>query len=314
MSRQNSMHDRLSYYYDWTPVFADPAAFRAVIREFLDNGVSRFVIDDKILYQMVLDPEKIAFLHQICKEMEVDFCSVHGMAGPKFELNIPDAEMRETMFRGHIRAMEIASDFGCRTYVVHVGSSENYGKKHMPLSVLRPLALDTLEKLVPAAEKNGMTIAVENVFGCPDSTDEVLGLVSHFGGSPAIGVCYDTGHANCMAPAPDKDKALYPEYILRRWWETGVIQEDRALEKLRDYVVTCHIHDNKGYRDQHGMPFDGTINWRELMPKLFDCPGMIDFQTEVVLEDGKNWAGPLLAPVGGYSIRRLADTFRYLGF
>ena len=62
------------------------------------------------------------------------------------------------------------------------------------------------------------------------------------------------------------------------------------------------------------MPFDGTINWTELMPKLFACPRMIDFQTEVCMNSGRNWAGRLLAPAGGYSIRRLADTFRYLGF
>ena len=94
MSRQNCMHDRLSYYYNWTPVFENSSAFRAVIREFLDNGASRFVIGDKITLRLVEEPEKITFLHQICQEMEVDFCSVHGMAGPNFELNIPDAEMR----------------------------------------------------------------------------------------------------------------------------------------------------------------------------------------------------------------------------
>ena len=314
MSKQSNMHDRLSYYYNWAPLADDQAAFRSLVREFLDNGANRFVIGDKLLIRLLGEPDKITFLHQVCQEMGVNFCSVHGMAGPSFELNIPDAEMRKTMISGHIRAMEVASEFGCKTYVMHVGSNQNYGKKHIPLDVLRPLALDTLEKLLPAAEKTGMTIAVENVFGCPDSTDEVLGLVSHFGGNRSIGVCFDTGHANCMAPAPGKDKTQYPEYILLRWWETGVIQEDRALEKLHDYVVTCHIHDNKGYRDQHGMPFDGTINWHELMPKLFSCPRMIDFQTEVELIDGKNWAGPMLAPPGGYSIRRLTDTFRYLGF
>ena len=311
MSRNISRHDRLSYYYDWTSVSDDPAAFRAVIREFLDNGVCRFVIDDKLLIQMLNDPEKITFLHQLCKEMEVQFCSVHGMAGPDYELTIPEGEKRENMIRGHIRAMETAAEFGCRTYVVHVGSSFYYSKLHLPLTVLRPLAVDTLEKLIPAAEKTGMVIAVENVFGCPDSPDEVLGMVRHFNGDPAVGICYDTGHANCMSA---KDLTPYPDYILKRWWETGLIQEDHALEKLRDHVVTCHIHDNNGYRDQHGMPFDGTIDWRELMPKLFGCPRMIDFQTEVVLQAGENWAGPLLAPPGGYSIRRLTDTFRYLGF
>ena len=83
---------------------------------------------------------------------------------------------------------------------------------------------------------------------------------------------------------------------------------------MKDQIVTCHIHDNLGLGDLHGMPFDGTINWAELMPKLFSCPRMIDYQTEVNFESGRNWAGELLAPAGGYSIRRLADTFRYLGF
>jgi hypothetical protein len=32
------------------------------------------------------------------------------------------------------------------------------------------------------------------------------------------------------------------------------------------------------------------------------------------MADGKNWAGQLLAPVGGYSIKRLCDTFKFIGF
>jgi hypothetical protein len=32
------------------------------------------------------------------------------------------------------------------------------------------------------------------------------------------------------------------------------------------------------------------------------------------MEYGQNWAGKLLAPTGGYSIRKLTDTFRKLGF
>ena len=62
------------------------------------------------------------------------------------------------------------------------------------------------------------------------------------------------------------------------------------------------------------MPFDGTICWEKLMKDLFSCPNMIDFQTEVCFQSGKNWAGELLAPEGGYSIRKITDTFRKLGF
>ena len=313
MNENPHLHGRLSYCYNWAPIFDDPEAFRARLREFIDNGARRFVITIGMIGRMIREPEKVKFLHQVCEEMEVEFCSVHGMDGNDFDLNIPTPERRKDMFQDHIRAMEISSEFGCKTYAVHVGASA-YCHKHIPLTTLRPLALETLEHLLPAAERTGMIVAVENSFEMPNSAKEVIGLVNHFKGHPAIGVCYDTGHANCMASAPGKDKSKYEPYFPICWWENGVIWEDNALELLQDQVVTCHIHDNNGYGDLHSMPFDGTIDWSELMPKLAACPRMIDYQTEVCMKDGTNWAGKLLAPPGGYSIRRLTDTFRYLGF
>ena len=50
------------------------------------------------------------------------------------------------------------------------------------------------------------------------------------------------------------------------------------------------------------------------MPKLRACPEMESFQIEVCWDWGENWAGKLLAPVGGYSIKHLTETFRKLGF
>ncbi len=313
MSTQGNLHDRLSYCYNWSVLAEDPEAFRSRVREFIDNGARRFVIPDGLLLKMVRDPEKKKFLHQVCDELDVEFSSVHGMDGNDFDLNIPTPERRSDMFAEHIKGMEIAAEFGCKTYTVHVGAAF-YCYKHIPLTTLRPLALETLEKLLPAAEKLGIIVAVENSFEMPNSAKEVMGLVNHFAGHPAIGACYDTGHANCMASAPGKDKSKYEPYFNTCWWEDGVIWEDNALELMQPQVVTCHIHDNNGYGDLHSMPFDGTIDWRELMPKLFACPRMIDYQTEVCMKDGENWAGKLLAPPGGYSIRRLTDTFRYLGF
>ena len=308
-----TLHDRLSYNYPWATLSDDPQTFRTVVREFLDNGVRRFVINHSFTEQLIRSREKVDFLHKVCKEMEVEFCSVHGMVGDDYDLNIPVPERRPAMFRDHIRAMETAADFGCKTYTIHVGAAF-YCFKHVPLSTLRPLALETLEKLLPSAEKLGMVIAVENAFEMPNSAKEVMGLVGHFGGNPAIGVCYDTGHAHCMESAPGKDKNKYEPYFPKNWWENGVIWEDNALDILKDQVVTCHIHDNNGYGDLHGMPFDGNIDWRDLIPRLVSCPRMIDFQTEICFRDGVNWSGKLLAPPGGYSIRRLTDTFRYLGF
>lgn len=305
------MEKVLYYNYIWAKL--DEDGIKRGIREFLDNGANKFVITDPMILQMLENKERIEFFQNICKEFPVSFSTIHAPCGKYHDLNIPQQELRGKLIEDHTRAIEIAASFGCRTYTVHVGAAPYCYDKY-PLEVLRPLALEAIEKLVPTAEKCNMVIAVENSFEKPNSAKEVLWIVDHFRGTKAVGVCYDTGHANCMASAPGKDKNKYQPYFPKCWWENGVEWEDGAIGLLKEKMVTCHIHDNDGYGDLHGMPFDGTINWKELMKELFSCPNMIDYQTEVCFQSGSNWAGELLAPAGGYSIRRLVETFRFLGF
>jgi sugar phosphate isomerase/epimerase len=305
------MERQLSYYYNWSSLSNED--FYKTVREFVDNGCRRFVITQGLLKEMIQSEEKIKFLRQLCADMEVEFSSVHAPFGIGYDLNYTHLEKRPAMFALHKRAMEIAASFGCRTYAIHVGAGE-YCYDHVPLEVLRPLAIDGVEQLLPTAEKENIIIAVENSQEPSNTAAEVMKIIAPFNNHPYVGACYDTGHAHMLASAPGKTREQFQPYMATCWWETGVIFEDNALEMMKEQIVTCHIHDNMGLGDQHGMPFDGTINWRELMPKLFSCPRMIDYQTEVVFDSGSNWAGPLLAPAGGYSIRRLAETFRYLGF
>ena len=305
------MEKHLHYYYPLER-FSNEDIYR-IIREFVDNSCQYFVLTSGMMKKLIVEPEQLEFMHKLCKDMDVKFSAVHSMCGNGFDLNTTDRERRPAMWQEHIKAMEISAGFGCKSYVVHVGAA-HYCYDHVPLEVLRPLALETLEKLLPAAEKLGMILAVENSFEKPNSAKEVMALINHFGNHPNIGACYDTGHANCMATAPGKTPDKYEPYFAKCWWENGVEPEDNALETMQSQIVTCHIHDNNGYGDLHGMPFDGTINWAELMPKLRACPRMESYQTEVTMDYGDNWAGKLLAPVGGYSIRKLADTFRKLGF
>lgn len=305
------MEKHLHYYYRWQNVSQED--FYRIMREFVDNSCRYFVITNEMLKNMLAEPWRIGFLKNVCKDMQVEFSAVHGLDGRGFDLNTVDPDRWHGMVKDHIEAMKIAADFKCKSYVVHVGAA-HYCYDHVPLDVLRKLALKTLEHLLPEAEKLDMVIAVENSFEKPNSAKEVMGLIDHFDNHPNIGACYDTGHANCMASAPGKTLDKYEPYFEKCWWENGVEQEDNALEIMQSQIVTCHMHDNTGYGDLHGMPFDGTINWDELIPKLKSCPRMESYQTEVVFDHGENWAGKLLAPIGGYSVRRLADTFRKLGF
>ena len=41
-----------------------------------------------------------------------------------------------------------------------------------------------------------------------------------------------------------------------------------ALEIVRDLVVTTHMHDNRGERDEHLLPYEGTIDWSATLAAL----------------------------------------------
>ncbi len=303
------MDSKLSFAYPWK-ILTDEM-YPRIIREFLDNGVDCFVLTQTLTDRARLEPDFKAFLEKLQREFHCRFVSAHAPFGRDYDLNIPEG--RENMINAHIKAMEIAAEFGSQTYTLHVGAA-HYCHDHIPLEPLRKNAFASLDRLVPEAERIGIIIAVENSFEPPNTPHEVKALITPYLSSPAIGVCFDTGHAQVMATAPWKKLECYPAYVQNSWWEHGIINEPNALEILKDWVVTTHIHDNNGYSDLHGMPGDGTIDWVNQMAQLRACRKMLEFQTEVYLLDGHNWAGDLLAPVGGYSVKRLVDTFRDLGF
>ncbi len=301
----------LHYYYPWTHYPNE--VMPMLLREFLDHGISNFVFTDQIAWNCIQDAEYAAFFRKEVKEFGVHFGAMHGLCGAIGDLDITDSEKRDHILKHHIQAMTLEAEFGGLTYTVHPGAAE-YCRNRIPVSRLIELSIEMLEKMVPVAEKLGIVIAVENSFEPPNTPEVVLNVIRPFLGNPAIGVCYDTGHANMMAPADWKKAENYPDYQKQNWAETGLIKVPDAIEQLQPYIVTTHIHDNDGYRDLHGMPFDGTIEWDELMPKIRNCPLMLEYQTEVCMESGINWAGHLLAPHGGYSVKRLVDTFHKLGF
>ena len=301
------MSAKLSHYYSLGNV--PEAMIPRIAREFADHGITRMVFDLALITRGLKDENLLSLMKKCARDVGMQWVSMHAPCGFDYDLCAPNMDNRASMVKAHIKAMEIAKEFGSLTYTVHVGAYPHCCL-HYPVDKCREMALETLEKLVPEAERIGIVLAVENSFEPSNSAREVRGLVDHFGDNPAIGVCFDTGHANCMASAPWKKPEGYPDYQISSWWEKGIITEDGALDLLYDKIVTCHIHDNDGYRDLHCLPYDGCLAWDEWLPKLKSAPRMLEFQSEVSLAGGVNWAGTSPAPGGGYSIKRLIDTFR----
>ena len=102
----------------------------------------------------------------------------------------------------------------------------------------------SFDELQPYCIQKGVRICIENLFDVPER-DELDQLDRLFHRYPAqfIGFCLDTGHANMV------------------WGRkmTDIIQQ------YKDRLYAVHIHDNSGCADFHQIPWNGNINWQEVM-------------------------------------------------
>ncbi|WP_256760392.1 sugar phosphate isomerase/epimerase [Cohnella sp. WQ 127256] len=107
------------------------------------------------------------------------------------------------------------------------------------------------KKFVPILEETGVGIALENnclnrlffpsYFALPEDLIELIDTLNH----PLIGACWDTGH--------------------------GIIEsvnQKEAIVALGKRLKATHIQDNNGKKDQHLLPYQGSIDWKEVVQAL----------------------------------------------
>jgi sugar phosphate isomerase/epimerase len=140
------------------------------------------------------------------------------------------------------RAIEIAERLPFRFLIQHIGvSSESFDMHKFDA------AMTSIEHLKAFAKPLGVRLLIENIPNELSTPEKIVELIrtGHF---DDVGVCFDTGHAHL---------------------EGGVAP---ALETLKDYIRSTHVHDNKQDRDTHLVPGDGTIDWNLTMELLRSCP------------------------------------------
>lgn len=113
------------------------------------------------------------------------------------------------------------------------------------------IGIKRLQKIVNHAEKLGIKVAFENtkIFGY---LEYVLDNIKN----KNVGICYDSGHCHCHF----NDKFN---------WDI-----------FKNKIFIVHLHDNDQSSDQHLLPFDGTINWRNLINRLMKA----NYHGPIVLE------------------------------
>ena len=156
-----------------------------------------------------------------------------------------------------MRALEAAALLGARYIVVHP-IHEMGGQIITDDAEFIRINVEATLPLLPIAERLGLTILSENIlWGSSIHPKNIVDLVKAVD-SPCFGWCFDTGHANCYGIAP------------------GILRE------LDVVPLSLHIQDTHGpgYGDEHLLPGDGSIDWKEFLHILRD----IGYKGELVLE------------------------------
>jgi len=153
------------------------------------------------------------------------------------------------------RAIDVAETVPFRYLVQHLGTGRQEADPRR-----YDAAFSSLEHLSLFAKQRGVTIAVENT---PNELGSPASLVQFVKETRLdLRFCFDIGHAHLDA---------------------GVAE---SFELMRSRVATTHIHDNHGEKDEHLLPYAGTIDWDTALGAFAKAPEPLPLVLELKEQAG----------------------------
>jgi sugar phosphate isomerase/epimerase len=170
-------------------------------------------------------------------------------SGMPLSISDPERMRRQEAVDEIKRALDLVEYVPFRYCVQHVARPRD-----IPDQRRWDAAFSSLELLSLFARQRGVTLVLENT---PDEMATPANLKNFLEQTRLTNVklCFDTGHAHL---------------------EGGVLA---GLEAIRNLVVTTHVHDNRGERDDHLLPYEGTIDWNATLAALpSDAPFVFELK------------------------------------
>jgi sugar phosphate isomerase/epimerase len=191
------------------------------------------------------DAEAIAQLGEWLSDTRLELHSLHApivnaITGGTWVGSYSNASGDETRRKAAIAeteaALTLARQIPYRYLVVHLGMPSS---EQVPAQDNQPAAARrSLEEIAELASAVNVQVAVEIIPNQLSSAAALVRLIEDdLEGIDDLGICLDYGHAHLM----------------------GDIGE--AIETVAGHLLTTHVHDNRGKRDDHLLPFAGSINW-----------------------------------------------------
>ena len=148
--------------------------------------------------------------------------------------------------------IDFAATLGANVVIMHV-YPDTIAPEYAPYNAIAWDQLRrSLDTLAPYATERGVRIAIENLVDFPALAAQVvevqevgdnfekIGRLFSLYPPEYLGICYDSGHANLGHDRMD------------------------SLEAYKDRLLSLHLHDNDGTKDQHRLIFSGAVDWERL--------------------------------------------------
>lgn len=180
--------------------------------------------------------------------------SLHAPYSKDLDITAPSETDRRRAVEEIIAAAAALPRIGGQTLVLH-GGSENEKAVDSPVQRLDQ-SIKSLGEIYVFCRKIGIRMAIEDMLAhlLGGRTREVEWIVGKL--PPDVGICLDTGHSFLSGDLLGRLRAFAPR------------------------LITLHVHDNRGKKDDHLPPGEGNINWPELTNAL-EATG---FRGQLILE------------------------------
>lgn len=136
-------------------------------------------------------------------------------------------------------ALAVARTIPFRYLVVHLGVPD--GEQGAASDNQAAAARRSVEEIAEMAARVGVRVAMEVIPNALSSAAALSEMIEEDLDGIDVGICLDYGHAHLMGDLGD------------------------AVESVSGHLWTTHVHDNGGARDEHLVPFAGSIDWDAAM-------------------------------------------------
>ena len=204
------------------------------------GGVEIFALRSHFDYG---DPVAVAQLAEWLDDTRLQLTAVHAPTADQFvagawsgHLSVAstDAAVRAHSVAEIRQTLNVAKVLPYRTLVLHLGLPAHVASTHDNDASAARRSLDVI---VRYAAERGVQVALEVQTNALSTPDALVALIEDASDWPLAGICLDVGHARLLGDPVD------------------------SIEVASGHIIASHVHDTGGSRDDHLVPYDGSVDW-----------------------------------------------------